>query len=117
MKTKLIKNERLNAMTSISKAGQRPFGSRLLIAGTLLLLFTALPTTRAANSTYTATGSVIDVPVPGIWCTNPLSQVIMRGNAHLTRVEGSDPRLTGRRLIFVNGAMQPDGSALLSGTS
>jgi hypothetical protein len=84
-------------------------------AATTLLLLAAL--TVRADTPYTSTGWVIGAPVPGIWCTNAQGQVIMRGNAHLVRVTSTDPRLTGRRLIFVNGDAQPDASALFSGTS
>jgi hypothetical protein len=85
------------------------------VAATLLLLLAAA--TLRADTPYTATGWVIGAPVLGIWCTNALGQVIMRGNAHNVRVDSSDPRLTGRRLIFVNGAAQADGTALIWGTS
>jgi hypothetical protein len=85
------------------------------VAATVLLLFAA--STLRADTPYTATGQVIGAPVLGIWCTNALGHVIMRGNAHTVRVDSSDPRLTGRRLIFVDGAAQPDGSVLIWGTS
>ena len=55
------------------------------------------------------------MPVPGIWCTNALGQVGLRGNAHLAQVIGTDPRLTGRRTIFVDGAAQADGSSIIYG--
>ena len=61
------------------------------------------------STPYTSAGWVIGVPVPGIWCTNALGQVLFRGNAHLVHVQSSDPRLTGQRLIFVDGAAQADG--------
>ena len=81
---------------------------------TILLLLAALPV-AAADTPYTATGWVIGVPVPGLWCTNALGQVGLRGNAHLARVVGTDARLTGRRTIFVDGAAQADGSSILYG--
>lgn len=68
-----------------------------------------------ADTPYTATGWIVGVPVPGLWCTNALGQVAFRGNAHLVRVESTQPRLTGRRTIFVDGAAQADGSSLLWG--
>lgn len=76
-----------------------------------------LPTPAGAQTPYTATGWVIGAPVPGISSTNALGHVIMRGNAHLVRVDSSDLRLTGRRLIFVDGAAQADGTAVIWGTS
>ena len=81
---------------------------------TTLLLLAVLPV-AAADTPYTATGWVIGVPVPGIWCTNALDQVGFRGNAHLARVESTDPRLTGRRTIYVDGAAQADGSSTIYG--
>jgi hypothetical protein len=71
--------------------------------------------TAQTSTPYTATGWVIGVPVPGLWCTNALGQVGFRGNAHLARVVGTDPRLTGRRTIFVDGAAQADGSSIIYG--
>jgi hypothetical protein len=79
-----------------------------------VLLLAALPV-AAADTPYTATGWVMGVPVPGIWCTNELGQVGFRGNAHLARVVSTDPRLTGRRTIYVDGAAQADGSSILYG--
>jgi hypothetical protein len=81
---------------------------------TILLLLAALPV-AAADTPYTATGWVIGVPVPGVWCTNALGQVGFRGNAHLARVVSTNPRLTGRRTIFVDGAAQADGSSIIYG--
>ncbi|MHC1763362.1 MAG: hypothetical protein AB9869_03505 [Verrucomicrobiia bacterium] len=96
-------------------AGHRAVGSSLAISSILFSL-AAWPA-AAADTPYTATGWVIGAPVPGLWQTNALGQVIMRGNAHIVRVDCSDPRLAGRRLIFVDGGAQPDGSALLNGKS
>jgi len=94
-------------------AGRRAQRLGLPLAATLLLL-AALPMT-AADTPYTATGWVLGVPVPGIWCTNAQGQVGLRGNAHLAQVVGTDPRLTGRRTIYVDGAVQADGSSILYG--
>lgn len=90
-------------------------GIATLGSGALLQL-AALPA-QAGDSPYTATGWVIGVPVPGIWCTNAAGQVGIRGNTHLARVESSEPRLTGRRTILVNGAAQADGSTLMYGAA
>ena len=93
--------------------GRRAFGPGPPITIAVLLL-AALPA-AAADTPYTATGWVIGVPVPGIWCTNALGQVGFRGNTHLARVVGTDARLTGRRTIFVDGAAQTDGSSIIYG--
>jgi hypothetical protein len=93
-------------------AGRRAFAFGLAIATNLLLL-AAL--TARGDAPYTSTGWVIGVPSPGIWHTNASGQVLVRGNVHLARVESSDPRLTGQRLILVDGAAQADGSVLLYG--
>ncbi len=94
-------------------AGRQAFGPGPPITIAVLLL--AVLPVAAADTPYTATGWVIGVPVPGIWCTNALGQVGFRGNAHLARVVGTDARLTGRRTIFVDGAAQADGSSIIYG--
>lgn len=96
--------------------GHRAIGSGMLATVTLLLL-AALPVTAQTSTPYSSTGWITGVPVSGIWCTNALGQVLFRGNAHLVRVQSSDPRLTGQRLIFVDGAAQADGSAVIYGTA
>jgi hypothetical protein len=85
------------------------------VAATVFLMLAA--SALRADTPYTGTGWVYQVPVAGIWCTNAQGQVGMRGNAHLVRVNCSDPRLTGRRTVFVNGAAQTDGSSLLFGAA
>jgi hypothetical protein len=95
--------------------GHRALGSGMLAAVTMLLA--ALPVAAQTGTPYTATGWITGVPVPGIWCTNALGQVFVRGNVHTARVQSSDPRLTGQRLIFVDGAAQADGSAIIYGTA
>ena len=97
----------------LQSACRRAFRLGVSITSTLLLL-AALPM-AAADTPYSATGWVIGVPVPGIWCTNTLGQVGFRGNAHLARVVSTDARLTGRRTIFVDGAAQADGSSIIYG--
>lgn len=94
-------------------AGPRAFGLGASLTVTVLLAAGA----ARAQTPYTGTGWVYQVALPGIWCTNAQGQVGMRGNAHLVRVECSDPRATGRRTIFVNGAAQADGSALIYGAA
>jgi hypothetical protein len=109
-------NERPNVMKILLNrwAGRRAFDSGLRTAATLLLL-AALPVAAATSTPYTSTGWIIGVPVPGIWHTNAVGQVLFRGNAHLARVESSDPRLTGQRQILVDGVAQANGSLLLYG--
>ena len=96
----------------------RSAGRGMSISGTpaaiSLLLLAAL--TRGADIPCTATGWVIEEPLPGLWCTNAQGQMMLRGNAHRVYVESSDPRLTGERFMFLNGDGQADGSTLLSGT-
>lgn len=76
-----------------------------------------LPVGAAVPTPYTSTGWITAVPVPSIVWTNDLQQVLFRGNAQTVRVESSDPRLTGRRVVFVDGAYQADGTALLNGVA
>lgn len=85
------------------------------VATTVFLILAA--STLQAGTPYTGTGWITSAPVPGIWCTNAQGQVGMRGNVHLVRVQCSDPRVTGRRTVFVNGAAQTDGSSLLYGSA
>lgn len=94
-------------------AGRRPF--RLGVPTTITLLLLAALPVAAADTPYTATGWVVGVPVPGLWCTNAQGQVGLRGNAHLARVESTDARLTGRRTIYVDGAVQADASSIICG--
>jgi hypothetical protein len=94
-------------------AGRRAFGFGTPLTVTLLLAAGA----AKAQTPYSGTGWIVGVPVPGIWCTNALGQIGMRGNAQLVRVQCSDPRATGRRTVFVNAGAQPDGSALIYGTA
>jgi hypothetical protein len=109
-------NERSNIMRILLNrfAGRRAFGSGVPITTTLLLLATV---GARADTAYTATGWVTDVPLLPIMCINAAGQVLMRGNAHTARVSGSDARMTGNRLIFANGGYQADGSALIYGTA
>ena len=85
--------------------------------GLLILLLAARPASAATTTPYTASGWITGVPVPSILCTNNLGQVFFRGNAHTVRVEGSQPILTGRRLVFVDGGYQADGSAVVTGAA
>lgn len=83
--------------------------------GVTLLL---IPRPAAADDTaYTSTGWISGVPVPSIVFANGDGRYFFRGNAHTARVTSTDPRLTGQRTIFVNGAYQADGSALIYGTA
>src|SRR5512139_1111197 len=79
-------------------------------------VFAAL-TAGAAPTSFTSTGWVSGVPVPGVWCTNGQGQVSVRSLVHTARVQSTDPRLTGHRLITVNGGYNADGTATLQGTS
>ncbi|MHC1765099.1 MAG: hypothetical protein AB9869_12500 [Verrucomicrobiia bacterium] len=94
--------------------GHRALGSGMVATATILLL--AVLPVAAADTPYTATGWVNGVVAPGIACTNTLGGVFVRGNVHTARVQSSDPRLAGSRLILVNGDHQTDGRANLQGT-
>ena len=97
-------------------AGRRAFRIGVSITTTLLLL-AGLPATAQTNTPYTATGWLTGVPVLPILCTNGAGQVLLRGNAHTVRVDSSDARMTGSRLVLANGAYQADGTALIWGTA
>ncbi len=109
-------NERFNLTKTLRNrlAGRQGLGSGRVATATVLLL-AALPV-AAADTPYTATGWVNGLLAPGITSTNTSGQVFVRGNVHTVRVQSSDPRLTGSRLVFVNGDYQADGTASLQGT-
>ncbi len=88
--------------------------SKLTYAVSAVLLLAALPA-AAANST--STGWITAIPVPPIVHTNNAGQILLRGNAHLVRVDSTDARLSGQRLVFADGAYQADGTALIWGTA
>ncbi len=87
-----------------------------LSAAAIALWLAAGSVSAATAKTYTATGWVNGVLALGITSTNAEGQVFFRGNVHTARVQSSDARLTGNRMIFVNGDYNADGSASLSGT-
>jgi hypothetical protein len=94
-------------------AGRRAFDFGAPIT-TAVLLLAAL--TARADTPYTGTGWVTGVPVLPVVCTNGAGQVLLRGNVQSLRVDGTDTRFPGRRLVFTDGAYQADGSALVYGT-
>lgn len=93
-------------------AGRRAFG--LGVPLTIALLLAAVA--ARADTAYTSTGWVTDVPLQFIVCVNAAGQVLLRGNAHIAAVQSTDARLTGNRLIFANGSVQADGTVLVWGT-
>jgi hypothetical protein len=89
------------------------FGSLQLLLPATVMALTALA--AQADTSFTATGYVYQVPIPGIWVTNPLSQVQMKGNVHVVAMQGSDPRITGRLQAGLDLAWQTNGTALGGG--
>jgi hypothetical protein len=79
----------------------------------LLLLLAAHP--AGAATSFTATGWLNAVPLPGVLCTNGTGQVYLKGNAHVVRVQASDARTTGRLQAVMDLAYQADGTAIFSG--
>lgn len=92
-------------------AARRAFGFGTLL--TLTLLLAALSV--SAQTPCTSTGWVNAVLAPGIVCTNALGQVLVRGNVHTARVQGSDARVTGQVLIITDGSYNADGTANVQG--
>jgi hypothetical protein len=82
-----------------------------------LLLLAALALEAGTRSNYTSTGYLVGVPVPGVWFTNALGEVSVKGNVQALRVQSSDPRLTGSRIVFTDAAWLADGSAILQCTA
>ena len=79
----------------------------------LSLLLAAHP--AGAATSFTATGWLNAVPLPGILCTNGTGQVYLKGTAHVVRVQASDARTTGRLQAVMDLAYQADGTAIFSG--
>jgi hypothetical protein len=77
-----------------------------------LLVLAGLPT--RADTSFTATGWLSSVPLPGITCSNS-SGVYLKGNVHALRLLSNDARVTGRLQAWMDLAYQPDGSAIFSG--
>ena len=69
----------------------------------------------AQDADYTSTGLVVSAEAPGLVFGNALGQVFFRNNTHTARVTSTDPRLTGRRRVLVDGAYNADGTARLWG--
>jgi hypothetical protein len=100
----------------LQSTGGRTCGSGTLAATASLLLAT-LPLAAADPSTITGTGYLVDVPVPGILCTNAAGQVSLKVNVHVLMVQADDPRATGRFQASMDLAYQADGTALFGGAA
>jgi hypothetical protein len=87
--------------------------SRSLALTAFLLVLAGMATN--ADTSFTSTGWLTAVPLPGITVTNSSGQVYVRGNAHVVRLQADDPRVTGRLEAWMDLAYQPDGSARFSG--
>lgn len=83
------------------------------------LLLSSLLSAPAPAQTipFTATGWVNGVLAPGILCTNGSGQLLIRGNVHTARVQGTDPRFTGQALIISQGGNNADGTFSMQDTS
>ncbi len=77
------------------------------------LLLAALPI--RADTSFTCTGWLSAVPVPGITCTNSSGQVFLKGNSHVMHLLSDDARVTGRLVAWMDVAYQPDGTAIFAG--
>lgn len=87
------------------------------LAAWLALLSIPSPPAVSAEVSYTGTGYLVAVPVPGILCTNAAGQVSIKGNVHVLRVETTDPRMTGRLQAAMDLAYQADGTTTFSGSA
>jgi hypothetical protein len=85
------------------------------IVFTLPLLLAAFPI--GAATSFTGTGWLTGVPVPGILCTNGSGQAYLKGNVHTLRVLASDTNITGRLEAMPNVAFQSDGTRRFTGTA
>jgi hypothetical protein len=70
-----------------------------------------------ADTSFTGTGWLASVPVPGILATNGSGQVSLKGNVHVLRLQADDPRVAGRLQAGMDLAYQADGSGIFSGTA
>jgi hypothetical protein len=77
----------------------------------------AVVTGTAAAASYSSTGQVATVPVSGVYCTNTAGQVYVRSLVHTVRVQSTDARLTGQRLITLDGGYNTNGTASVQGRS
>lgn len=78
------------------------------------LLLAALPLT-AADTSFTGDGWINGVPVPGVFTTDSLGQVTLRGNVHTIAFQGSDPRVAGLDLVIMDMSYNADGTANIQG--
>jgi hypothetical protein len=81
----------------------------------LPLVLPALPT--FADTSFTATGWLTGVPVPGILCTNTAGQMYLKGNVHVLRLESAEPRMIGRLQAMPDVAFQADGTRVFTGAA
>jgi hypothetical protein len=84
--------------------------------GTIPLVLTLLAGLAAkADTSFTSTGWLSAVPLPGIMTTNGSGQVSLRGNVHVVRNQATDARVTGRLQAWMDLGYQSDGTAIFSG--
>ncbi len=82
----------------------------------LVICALLLPTAaRAQPTSFTATGWLDGVPVPGLLATNTLGQVLLRGNVHTIRVQSADARMTGQIFASMDGSFNADGTVNVQG--
>jgi hypothetical protein len=107
-------NKRFNIMKT--RLQRWPGNSALRFSAPVLalsLFLVALP--AGADTSFTSTGWLSAVPMPGITCTNGSGQVALKGNVHVVRNLADDARVTGRLHAWMDLAYQTNGTALFSG--
>jgi len=92
----------------------------IFIRGTPPLTVCALLLAAVANAqttSFTGDGWLNGVPVPGMFTTNALGQVALRGNVHTLAFQGSDPRVAGLDLVTMDMSYNADGTANIQGSA
>lgn len=69
------------------------------------------------DTSFTGTGWLVAVPVPGILATNTAGQVSLKGNVHVLRVQSDNALVRGRLQAGMDLVYQADGSALFTGAA
>ena len=103
--------------TPLHTSSHHIVGSAGRVTTLLALLSCPSAPANAAESSFTGTGYLIGVPVPGVLMTNASGQVKIQGNVHVMRVQTDNPLATGRLQAAMDLAYQADGTAVFGGTA
>ncbi|MBM3883074.1 MAG: hypothetical protein FJ387_25720 [Verrucomicrobia bacterium] len=94
--------------TALNRIASRTCGVGYVATLMALLPFTGA---RAQITSFTGDGWINGVPVMGVFTTDGLGQVQLRGNVHTLAFQGSDPRVAGLDLVIMDMTYNADGTA------